>query len=276
MKQQNKILIYDGDCPLCAAYTKAFVKTGMLDNEGRQSFIQVKEEIFALVDDKKCFNEIPLVDIETKQVWYGIDALLEILNGKFRGIKEIGNLRFIKWFLQKLYKLISYNRKVIVAKHVKDGEAFNPDFNASYRTAFLVVFLVFNSLMLYPYHNTVFNKSFMAANSLADLQVAHFFLVAVTIGLAMNMRRKTAYEFIGQVNMLALMTILLLLPLHIINLTLNLRNYTLNNLYLAGLSVFVIRHYFRRMRYAGVLKNYPRLVGLNLMALALFLIFLIY
>jgi len=38
METTDKILVYDDACPLCVAYTGAFVKTGLLTAEGRKSF----------------------------------------------------------------------------------------------------------------------------------------------------------------------------------------------------------------------------------------------
>jgi predicted DCC family thiol-disulfide oxidoreductase YuxK len=84
MKSSSKILIYDDGCPLCSAYTTAFVKAGMLDKEGRKNFNTIDANTFALIDKQKCNNEIPLIDTRTNEVWYGIDALLEILSSKIR------------------------------------------------------------------------------------------------------------------------------------------------------------------------------------------------
>ena len=75
----NKIIIYDDNCPLCSAYTNAFVKTGFIDKEGRRDFSTISPELLKKIDLHKSVNEIPLVDIKSNQVWYGIDALLEVL-----------------------------------------------------------------------------------------------------------------------------------------------------------------------------------------------------
>ena len=81
----------------------------MLEKDGRKSFNNIDAGTFALVDKQKCHHEIPLVDIRTNQVWYGIDALLELLSTKPPGIKFLGNIKPVKWLLQKLYSFISFN-----------------------------------------------------------------------------------------------------------------------------------------------------------------------
>ena len=89
---------------------------------------------------------------------YGIDALLDILDQKIPFIKAMGNFAPLKWVLKRIYKLFSFNRKVIVAK--KCGPASidcSPDQNYLYRFIFMAVCLVFNTLMLYFFQNN-FNR----------------------------------------------------------------------------------------------------------------------
>jgi len=96
MKTSSKIIIYDDGCPLCAAYTFAFVAAGILNGQGRKNFSNIDTATFELIDKAKCNNEIPLVDTDTKQVWYGIDALLELLDSKIPFIKFVGNIKPVK------------------------------------------------------------------------------------------------------------------------------------------------------------------------------------
>ena len=116
---KNKILVYDDNCPLCTWYSGLFVKYGFLESGGRKAFSTLDDKLLSLIDFNKSRNEIPLLDTSSNRVLYGIDALLEILDQKIPCIKTTGNVAPIKWFLKKFYKLISYNRKVIVAKNAE-------------------------------------------------------------------------------------------------------------------------------------------------------------
>ena len=113
---KNKILVYDDNCPLCTWYSGLFVKYGFLNADGRKPFSTLDEKLLAKIDFDKSRNEIPLLDTSTYKVVYGIDALLEILDQKIPCIKATGNFGPLKWVLKKIYKLVSFNRKVIVAK----------------------------------------------------------------------------------------------------------------------------------------------------------------
>ena len=275
MKTNSKILIYDDDCPLCAAYSAAFVKTGLLNEEGRKSFSTIDADYFAWIDKSKCNNEIPLIDTQTKQVWYGIDALLEILSQKMPFIKFIGNIKPVKWFLQKLYRFISYNRKVIVAETSKTNYDCSPAFNTRYRLFFLGVFFLFNTVMLFPLYQTVFYHSFIGHNSFLQLQAAHLLLVASNIACGLMLKNKTGLEYLGQVNMLALLSILFLVPLHfIIKYFLPLQNVYIN-IYLLVLSIYVLTQYIKRMKYAGIIGRHNWVPVVNLISLLAFIIYLI-
>ncbi len=276
MNTSNKVLIYDKDCPLCSVYTSAFVSTGMLSKAGRKNFDNVGQDVFKMVDQTKCNNGIPLVDLDTKTVLYGVDAILELLNEKFPLAKKAGNIWFIKWFLVRLYKFISYNRKVIVAIKPKNAYNSNPDFNVPYRLCFMATFLVFNSWMLYPLYNNIFSQSFVGNTSFAQFQYAHLLFVTINILGASVPGRQVGLEYLGQINMLALITVLLMTPLlSMIHFT-GIVNRDFNHFYLGGTTVVVIHEYIRRMKYASIIQDFPALVVVNIICLALFLLYLVY
>src|SRR5688500_12118247 len=106
MKDRNKIIIYDDTCPMCSAYTKGFVSLGLIENDNRLNFSTLPENIACRIDVNRSRNEIPLIETGSNKVWYGIDALLEILADRAPLVKKIGNIKPIKWFLYKLYRFI--------------------------------------------------------------------------------------------------------------------------------------------------------------------------
>lgn len=264
MENNDKILVYDDACPLCVAYTSAFVKAGLLTTEGRQSFSDVSAELLHTINYQRSKNEIPLLDPVTNKVWYGIDALLEILGSKCPAIKTIGHLKPVNWFLKKLYSFISYNRKVIVAAKASPLKIdCSPSFNLFYRVLFMIVFLAANTLMLYPVHQHLLSKMPGYSLSAGQLLLLHTAMVAINCILALFMPKQTAIEYLGQVNMLTLVTNLLLLPLLITAIYLNLHSW-INYLYLGLLTIVIFNEYFRRMDYAQILNRYKMVITINL------------
>lgn len=270
---ENKILIYDDNCPLCTWYSGLFVKYGFLNADGRKPFSTLDTELFSKIDFDKSRNELPFLDTSTNKVLYGIDALLEILDQKIPLIKTMGNLAPLKWVLKKIYNLISFNRKVIVAKKCGPGNIdCSPDNNYKYQFTFMAVCLVFNTLMLFPFQDHLFSKLSYYNPDLLQLQAAHLAFVVVNCTLALTFSKTRGYEYLGQVNMLALTAILLLTPL----LLMRYFFFTewLSTAWLVIVSAVIFKEYARRMEFAGVLSNNKWVVSLNLLSLTGFILFL--
>ncbi|HEU4861949.1 MAG TPA: DCC1-like thiol-disulfide oxidoreductase family protein [Chitinophagaceae bacterium] len=270
---ENKILIYDDNCPLCTWYSGLFVKYGFLNPDGRQPFSTLDTHLLSKIDFDKSRNEIPLVDTTTNKVLYGIDALLEILAQKIPLIKATGNLAPLNWVLKKIYKLVSFNRKVIVANKCGPGNIdCSPDTNYVYRFIFMAVCLSFNTAMLYPLHTALFSKLSFYHLNFYQLQAAHFGFVIINCSLAFSFSKPKGYEYLGQVNMLALSVILLLTPLLLIHCFFFAE--WLSTAWLVIVSAIIFKEYVRRMEFAGVLSNNKWIVSLNLLSLTGFILFL--
>jgi predicted DCC family thiol-disulfide oxidoreductase YuxK len=270
---KNKILVYDDNCPLCTWYSGLFVKYGFLYADGRKPFSTLDDNLLSKIDFDKSRNEIPLLDISTNKVVYGIDALLEILDQKIPFIKTTGNFVPLKWLLKKIYKLISFNRKIIVAKKCGPGSIdCTPDNNYLYRFIFMVIGLAFNTLMLYPLQNDLFSKLSYYHPDIYQFQAAHFAFVIINCALAFSFSKTKGYEYLGQVNMLALSVILLLIPLMIIQYFFYSEWFV--TVWLIITAAYIFKEYMRRMEYVGVLSVNKWIVSMNLLSLTGFILFL--
>ncbi len=257
MKQHtSKAIIYDDSCPLCTAYTKAFVKTGFIEKERRLHFSNITPGLLSIIDINRSKNEIPLIDLTTKQVWYGTDALLEILGQKCPPIKKAGRKAAVAWCLQRLYKLISFNRRVITATENKEGK-FNctPTFNYKYRFLFMVMSLLFTTVMIVPFYKQLLVYVLPAWLDGKQLLIAWSGLSGIAILTAFLLRKQKVFNFLGQLCMLALLVTLLMLPLYSINSLLQFTNTNITFFYLGATTVFITREYIRRMKFA---KMQPR------------------
>lgn len=271
---KNKLLIYDDNCPLCSWYSAQFVKFGFLPKEGRRPFSTIDTTYLNAIDFNRGRNEIPLIDTESKKVVYGIDSLLEILGAKIPVIKITGNSKPIHWLLHHLYKFISYNRKVIVAVKCGPGSIdCSPDFNYFYRGLFMSFFLMVNTLLLFSFHKYILSPLPFYHLSLLQLQAGHVALVLMNCLLALSFPKQQAFEYPGQVNLLALVTTLLLIPLTIINKAAG-TNQLSTIIYLVLVTIIVFKEYFRRMEYAGIIQNNKWIASFNLAGMTGFILFL--
>ncbi len=138
----NKVLIYDTDCPLCRVYTKGLVVAGALPNSARQSNASITDEkLMHQLDPVRSKHEIPLLDLDTGETQYGVDAVLTLLSGTWPRFTRFVRETVLFELARKFYAFISYNRRIIVPAtterwHIMD---LTPDFNAVYRSIFLVL-----------------------------------------------------------------------------------------------------------------------------------------
>ena len=142
-------LFYDENCPMCRWYSKKSVDAGMLEPEGRCSFSEVeKHALSSEVDQRKARNQIPLIIANKNTAVYGIDALLYLIGKRFRVIEKIGRLWPVHQFLLRLYKLISYNRRVVVPNY-KDSspDSSTPTFNVRYRYLFVIFSILVSAVI---------------------------------------------------------------------------------------------------------------------------------
>ncbi len=143
-------LIFDAECPMCTAYSKTFVKTGMLDEQGREAYQEMAEQTCTLIDKDRARNEIALVNIKTGEVYYGIDSIFKVIANSFPVFKPLFSFAPFHWIMKKTYSFIAYNRKVIVPGKSIDDNCV-PDFNINYRLAYIVFTWMVTSLVLTRY-----------------------------------------------------------------------------------------------------------------------------
>lgn len=271
---RNKLLIYDDNCPLCQWYSEQFVRFGFLSKEGRVPFSTLEEKYLLQINFERSRNEIPLLDTQTGEVIYGIDALLEILGAKIPFIKTIGKFKPVHWFLHKLYKFISYNRKVIVAVKCGPGAIdCAPDFNYGYRGLFMALFLLLNTVLLFPFHKIILSPLPFYHISIWQLQSAHLALVVMNCLLSLRFSWQKMFDYLGQVNMLALLTNLFLVPLFVLVKLTGAYPFIIMG-WLSIVAIIIFKEYLRRMEYTGVLQNHKWIASLNMAGMTVFILYL--
>lgn len=149
-KLKDHVILYDASCPMCDLYTKGFQKAGMLDENGRHPYQTMPDNFACKIDQKRSVDEIALLDKSSGNVYYGVESLLTIIVHSFPGLKPLMQKgAFIKC-ADRLYKFISFNRRVIIPaeKTEMQNAAMNPSFRKGYRLAYLVFALFVSAIIL--------------------------------------------------------------------------------------------------------------------------------
>lgn len=144
-------IIYDNECPMCQAYTKVFIKTGMLDKKGREAFGLMSDNLYN-IDLQRACNEIALVNRNDNTVTYGIESLFKIFGHSFPFLRRLFKRKAFKLTMARIYFFISYNRKVIVpGKFFESENSCTPSLNIKYRIAYLVFTWICTAIILHAY-----------------------------------------------------------------------------------------------------------------------------
>jgi hypothetical protein len=212
-KLSNHTLVYDNECPMCDLYTRSFIKTGMLDENGRVMYGCAR--VPASFDNQRARNEIALVDYETGTVTYGIDSLVKVLGHSFPLVKKVSEIRPVKHFLRLLYSFISYNRKVIApAEEFEKRGSCTPTYHSGYRIAYIVFAWLITSLVLTAYvghltplvPGTTFGREFIICGGQILFQMV----------FVRFMTHDRLMHYIGNMMTVSLIGALLLLPMLIV------------------------------------------------------------
>ena len=138
----------------------------------------------------------------------------------------------------------------------------------------MVLFLIFNTVTLLPIHNFLLDNTAIAITA-NQLETAHLLLVMLNVSIACCLNSRTALEYLGQVNMLALTTTLLALPVAMLNKYGLINDRFFNHVFLVLLTCFVFKEYKRRMNFSGIITKYPIVYFLNIICISGFVIFLL-
>lgn len=209
----NKALIYDNTCPVCEMYSDKFVKHGLLKKENRLAFTELNnQEFICRMDPQRSRNEIPLVDLESGETIYGLDALVFILSQRWPFIDGFVHKRPFYWFFKRLYAMISFNRRVIVTSG-KPKAAFDctPDLNLKYRSAYVVFAIIVSSLITAWFGHSMGNYLSISDGGSKMLLIAGTGW-CVQILLAFLFMKEKRADYIGHLATLMIIGVLLLVP----------------------------------------------------------------
>ena len=250
----HHILVYDADCPMCLAYTKLFVTTGMLEPEGRQAYQHIPQWVYHLLDAERAKDEIALVNTENGKVYYGPESLLIVLSTNFPFLRLLYNLLPLRWLVRHLYALVSFNRKLIVPVNAcSHARSCTPAFNLFYRGLYLFLSWMFVSWVLFHYsyrlHGLLpasrFSREWFICGGQIVFQSAFLFLLRTDT--------QTRWDYLGNMMTVSLGGALLLLPFLAVSHFISLPAYAALGWFMAVVGLMLLEH-LRRCALLGLGK----------------------
>ncbi|HOZ52645.1 MAG TPA: DCC1-like thiol-disulfide oxidoreductase family protein, partial [Chitinophagaceae bacterium] len=205
----NHSLLFDQDCPLCHWYTGIFLKYKLLDAKGRIPFQEIDASNFPTVDYDLAKNKIALLNRENGEVVYGIDGLVKILGNNFGLVRFFIQFKIIRWFLEQLYNLISFNRKIVIPVSCTQSGSCNPSHNWFWRIAFIFICgLTVNLFVNSYFHHQL--SAYYIGNPIWGDSVLFFGQILFQIGACYLLKEKNIYDYIGHVSFISFLGAILL------------------------------------------------------------------
>lgn len=246
----NHTLLYDDECPLCKTYTAGFVRTQMLDKNGRIPFSECPDNIACNLDRVRACDEIALVDRSSGKVTYGVESLFIILENRFPVLKIIFTCKPFVTAMKILYAFISYNRKVIIPGKFFEGDGTcTPTFHLTYRWAYIIFAWFVSSLILAKY--SMLLTDFLPKGNPAREYVicaGQILFQAATISF---IRRDRVIHYLGNMMTISLAGSLLLIPGIVLHYFVHLDN---SMIYLAWFGIVVNLMFLEHLRRTKILE----------------------
>lgn len=157
---KNHKLLVDRDCPMCNLYGKCFMQLKLIDSHTVTPFQTARARITSHIDMDRARNEIALYDEVAEHTHYGIDAFIRILSQGRPRLRWVLRSMIVYPLLVRLYRLVSYNRKVIYPAACTSGmRQCIPDLNVKYRWTYIILVTLFTSFIVNRY-TTYFDDLF--------------------------------------------------------------------------------------------------------------------
>ena len=245
-KLENQTLLYDEDCPICNIYTSKLIKAGMVDENGRKPYSEINENEEIYIDLKRATNEIALVDSKNKTVLYGVDGLLKVFGHSYPLIEKIGTIKPINYVLKKMYKFISYNRKVIAPSREKKEITLKciPDFNYKYRFLYLTFASIITTLVLYNYSYLI---PFLPKVSIGRELLLTLCQMVFQGVFLINQKRERILNYLGNLMTVSLIGSLLLLPILLVSIFIKIPE-TLSLVWFVTTVFLMLFEHYRRIK----------------------------
>lgn len=211
---ENKIIVYDDVCPVCEWYTAKFVETGILKAENRLGFGELTDAQRQQIDPWRGRHEIPMLDTETQQTIYGIDAMFLLFAQKWPMLRLFFQSDVLKSVARILYKFVSHNRRVIANSPTTNATA--PDYHLGHRMA--LVGIVTGLAVIIHGLETYWLATIWKAHSVAYGTLGLFIMTLIWLFLAYSapFRSQKYGDYAGHVAISLLIATVLFLPLNVL------------------------------------------------------------
>ena len=225
MTTPDKILTYDGDCPMCIATVGLLLRFKLLRREQTRGNHELTADDLKSVRAAGIRNQLVVLDPQTRETRPGVDGLLWILreNTGNHVVIRLLSLPGIRHLLHGGYQTVSYNRRVISPPRRQIACDCEPEVTLMRRLTLVVPTLVLVVLM-----TALFGAAVFRGWQLGDALSGAVFMcaaagsgwAALVLAALVRLRGEQRIDYVAHLVVTMLAGVLVLIPASLLTLVL--------------------------------------------------------
>jgi len=145
----NYIIIFDDQCGICNTGANVFTKLGVLKNEGVLPLSELTDsELTCHVDPQKSCDEMAIVNKQTNEIHYGVDAYGMLIAEKYPKLSKIVHNSSFKSLLKPVYAFVASNRRIIAPINTQNASC-DPTLKKGYRAMLMMLMVIFSVVVTF-------------------------------------------------------------------------------------------------------------------------------
>ncbi len=194
------LIIFDDHCAVCDLGAQVLSKSGLLKKTGFVPLSTAQSNPVAChIDPVKSCDEMALVNPQTREVHYGMDAygILAAERNPFLG--RVFKNDKVKFVLNPLYLFIASNRRILAPLNMDDSVC-KPTLRKGYRLTLIILLTLFAATVTY------IKGELFAVSPTFDFLSGFKLLQVVSVGwlvVALSYREQDKWEYWGHLSMIA-------------------------------------------------------------------------
>ncbi len=216
VKSAERIVAYDGDCPMCTSTVGMLIGLRLLKPEQTRTIQELDPTDFETVYAAGIRNQLVVIDPVTREARSGTDGLLWILrdNTGNHFMVRLLALPGVRDLLRWGYKIISYNRRIITPPRHQIVCDCEPEVTLARRLSLILPLLLLTILL-----GAGFGASMFRGWELGDARSGAIFMIIVVgwsvLALdlaAMRLLKEKRIDYLGHLTVTMFVGALLLVP----------------------------------------------------------------
>jgi predicted DCC family thiol-disulfide oxidoreductase YuxK len=209
----GKILVYDGDCPMCDAGSALVMRALRLPEERRKPFQSFEGEMAGRLLAAGMQDEMAVIDPASGEIRTGVPGILGLLRETRAGwVARLLDRPWLHPALSAAYHLVAYNRRTIAPPRRKPAFvcACDPEYRPGWLIALIAVLLAFALGMTGLFGAVVASETGLLSPARMLIAAGSGWVLLFLAALALP--RETRLPFLGHLGMVMAGGLLVLAP----------------------------------------------------------------